>query len=175
MNIKSISFFSLLAYLMISCTSNTEEIDNKTHVNESFDSSATVTAQADTSYNQELAEALGADEYGMKKYVMAFLKAGPVRNQDSAAAVKLQQAHMSNIQRLANEGKLIVAGPFLDGKDIRGIYIFDVASVEEAKKLTETDPAIQAGRLVMELHPWYGSAALLKVNEIHEQVAKIKF
>ena len=35
-----------------------------------------------------------------------------------------------------------------------------------------TDPAVQAGRLVMELHPWYGSAALMTVNETHKRVAK---
>jgi hypothetical protein len=55
-----------------------------------------------------------------------------------------------------------------------GIYIFDVETVEEARKLTDTDPAIQLGRLVMELHTWYGSAALKKVGEIHKQLAEKK-
>ena len=116
---------------------------------------------------------MGADEYGMRKYVLAFLKAGPNRDQDSLTAAKLQQAHMENIRRLADEGKLTLAGPFLDGGEFRGIYIFDVETVEEAKKLTETDPAIKAGRLIMELHPWYGSAALKQVNDIHNKIAKI--
>lgn len=125
-------------------------------------------------YDSTLAAKLGADEYGMKKYVMAFLKAGPNRDQDSITAVGLQRAHMENINRLAEEGKLILAGPFLDGGDMRGIYIFDVSTIEEAKALTETDPAIQAGRLVMELHPWYGSAATMMINEWHEKVQKTK-
>lgn len=128
-----------------------------------------------TGFDKELADKLGADEYGMKKYVIAFLKAGPNRDQDSLTAVRLQQAHLANIQKLAKEEKLALAGPFLDNGDLRGIYIFDVESVEEAKKLTETDPAIQAGRLTMELHPWYGSAALKQVNQIHDKVAKTKF
>jgi uncharacterized protein YciI len=119
-----------------------------------------------------LAQKLGADEYGMKKYVMAFLRRGPNRSQDSIQAADLQRAHLNNINRLANEGKLIIAGPFLDDGEIRGIYIFNVTTIEEAEQLTNTDPAIKAGRLVMELHPWYGSAALMKVNEIHQQISK---
>jgi len=117
-----------------------------------------------------LIKELKADEYGMRHYVMAFLKKGPNRNQDSATAEKLQSAHMANIKRMADEGKLCVAGPFMDDTDIRGIYIFNVGTIEEAKKLTESDPAIQAGRLIMELHPWYGSAALMKVTEIHKKL-----
>jgi uncharacterized protein YciI len=118
---------------------------------------------------------LRADDYGMKKYVMAFLKAGPKRDQDSVTAANLQGEHMKNIQRMANLGKLVLAGPFLDGNEFQGIYIFNVESVEEAKELTESDPAIKAGRLVMELHPWYGSAALQKVNELHRRIQSKSF
>ncbi|HVS91358.1 MAG TPA: YciI family protein [Mucilaginibacter sp.] len=123
-------------------------------------------------YDAGLAKKLGADEYGMKTYVMAFLKTGPNRLKDSAARAQLQKAHLKNIMRLADEGKLIVAGPFLDNQDIRGIFIFNVSSVEEAKKLTETDPAVQAGSLIMELHPWYGSAGLVEAFKLHKKVEK---
>lgn len=126
-------------------------------------------------FDGELAKRTGADEYGMKQYVMAFLKAGPNRDQDSATAADLQKAHMDNISKMAQEGKLVVAGPFMDETELRGIYIFNVSTVEEAKKLTETDPAVKAGRLVMELHPWYGSAALVEVNSLHERLSKKKF
>jgi len=81
-------------------------------------------------------------------------------------------AHLKNIMRLADEGKLIVAGPFLDDQPIRGIFIFNVSTVEEAKKLTETDPAIKAGSLVMELHPWYGSTGLVEAFHLHKKVEK---
>lgn len=123
-------------------------------------------------FNKVLADSLKADEFGMKTYVMAFLKKGPNRNHDEATASQLQRAHMDNINRLAKEGKLIVAGPFLEDGDVRGIYIFNVTTIEEAAKLTATDPAIQAGRLTMELHVWYGSAALRLVNPIHQTIAK---
>ena len=127
-------------------------------------------SQATTGYDAALAQQLGADKNGMKQYVMAFLKSGPNRNHDAAEAQAIQKAHMDNIHRLANEGKLVLAGPFMDKGDLRGIYIFDVTSIEEAQKLTETDPAVKAGRLVMELHPWYGSAALMQVNGTHNKL-----
>ncbi len=125
-------------------------------------------------YDAQRAAKAGADEYGMKPYVMAFLKKGPNRDRSKAESEKLQRAHLDNIKRLADEGKLVLAGPFLNDGDIRGIYIFNVASVDEAKVLTETDPAIQAGSLVMELVPWYGTAALTEVNHIHKFMAKKK-
>lgn len=118
-------------------------------------------------YDPALAARLGADEYGMHRYVIAFLKAGPNRGQSEEEARALQQAHLANIERMANEGTLVLAGPFLDDGPLRGIYVFKVDTVEEARALTATDPAIQAGRLEMELHPWYGSAALQEVTAIH--------
>jgi uncharacterized protein YciI len=126
-------------------------------------------------YDALLAKKLGADDYGMRKYVIAFLKNGPNRSQDSVTAAQLQAAHLANIGRMAEAGQLAVAGPFMDDGDIRGIYIFNVETPEEAKKLTETDPAIKAGRLIMELHPWYGSAAVMQINETHKKIQKKDF
>lgn len=125
-------------------------------------------------FDATLAIEMGADDYGMRKYVMAFLKKGPNRTLDKEKASKLQAAHMKNIGRLAKEGKLAIAGPFLDDGELRGIYIFNVETIAEAKKLTESDPAIKAGSLVMELHPWYGSAALGLVNKYHDKISKVK-
>jgi uncharacterized protein YciI len=129
-------------------------------------------AQNNSTYDSALAKKLGADDYGMKKYVMAFLKTGPTVIKDSAERMQLQMAHLKNIQRLAAEGKLIVAGPFLDDQKIEGIFIFNVETVEEAKQLTATDPAVKAGELEMELHPWYGSAALVETVELHKKVQR---
>lgn len=123
-------------------------------------------------YDEKMAAQLGADQYGMKQYVMAFLKRGPNRSQDSITAAQLQKGHLDNINRLAESGKLVLAGPFMDNGDVRGIYIFNVATVEEARALTATDPAIQAGRLTMELHPWYGSASLPLILPLHKRLEK---
>jgi len=161
---KTTILFATITLFIASC-GETDTIPNQEKTEEVLES-------LNDQFDQQLADKLGADEYGMKRYVMAFLKMGPNRDQDSAKAADLQRAHMDNIKRLADAKKLIVAGPFLDAGDIRGIYIFNVETVEEAEALTNTDPAIKAGRLVMELHPWYGSAALIQSAELHKKVAK---
>lgn len=126
-------------------------------------------------YDSVYAKKLGADEYGMHAYVIAFLREGPNRDRSEEEAKRLQAAHMANIMKMADAGDLVVAGPFMDDGELRGIYIFNVATVEEARALTESDPAIQAGSLVMELHPWYSSAALIEVNSVHKRIAKTQF
>lgn len=120
------------------------------------------------------ARAVGADEYGMRKYVVAFLKRGPNRTTDKEKAAALQRQHLDNIHSLAEQGKLILAGPFMDDGELRGIYLFDVADLEQARTLTETDPAIQAGSLILELHPWYGPAGLMELPQIQPKVTEKK-
>ena len=116
------------------------------------------------------AKKYGADAYGMKKYILAFLKRGPNQSVDSIKKLELQRAHLKNIDRLADQGRLVLAGPFFGNDELRGIYIFNVDDIEEAKRLTQTDPSILAGILTMELKEWYGSAALMEVNDIHKSL-----
>ncbi len=127
-------------------------------------------------FDAELAKKLGADKYGMKSYVLAILKTGP---KDAEIIGKEREemfkGHMANMSRLAAEGKLAVAGPF--GKNdiqFRGLFILNVTTVEEAKKLTDTDPVVKAGMMVVEFVPWYGSAALMQTTEIHKKIAELK-
>ncbi|GAB4248041.1 MAG: hypothetical protein Kow0027_10220 [Saprospiraceae bacterium] len=131
--------------------------------------------QENSQLDTALVRQTGADQYGMRQYVMAFLKAGPNRDLSKEEAAKLQMAHLENIGRMADAGKLVLAGPFMDDGDLRGIYIFNVPTIEEARALTESDPAIQAGSLVMELKPWYGSAALVLVNDLHKKLQATGF
>ncbi len=131
-----------------------------------------LTQSAKPPYDAQLAQKLGADKYGMKQYVMVFLKAGPTKIKDSIERANLQNAHLKNIMKLADEGKLVVAGPFMDDQPIEGIFILNVATVAEAKTIADTDPAVKAGTLIMELHPWYGSAALVQTPEIHKTIEK---
>jgi uncharacterized protein YciI len=86
------------------------------------------------------------------------LTAGSNRSQDSATAARIQQGHMANINRLYHDGKLKVAGPFGDEGKWVGIFIFDCETQEEVEKLLKTDPAIAAGRLDYEIHPWWTAA-----------------
>lgn len=129
----------------------------------------------DQSYDSLLAKKYGADDYGMKKYIMAFLKSGRTELTDKEEQERLQGEHMKNINRMAEDGKLVIAGPFMDHQSVRGIYIFDVRTIDEARELTSTDPAIKAGVLEMELRPWYGPAALMEVNNIHKKIQKKSF
>ncbi|WP_143961739.1 YciI family protein [Litoribacter populi] len=131
---------------------------------------------AQETYDQKLAEQYKADDYGMKTYVMAFLKRGEkVEKYSPEERTKIQKGHMENISQLAAEGKLVLAGPFIDGDDLRGIFLFDVATIEEAEELTSRDPAIKAGVLRMELIQWYGSAALMAIPELSKKVQKKSF
>jgi uncharacterized protein len=103
-----------------------------------------------------LAQSNIEDEFQMKQYFMVFLKAGLNRSQDSATAAKIQEGHLNNISRLFEEKKMVLAGPFMDEGTYMGIFIFDVATVEEVTQLLLSDPAVKAGRLDYEIHPWYG-------------------
>jgi uncharacterized protein YciI len=85
----------------------------------------------------------------------AFLTRGEKWTPEKTPATEeIQKGHMANINRLAEMKKLIAAGPFGDDGRLRGIFVFRVASLDEAKALTATDPAVQAGRLAMDIHPW---------------------
>lgn len=98
-----------------------------------------------------------APKYEMKQYWFVMLVKGKDRDKitDTAVIRKLQEGHMANMQVMADMGKLIVAGPFGDDGNWRGIFIFDAASKEEVEKLLQTDPAIKAGRMDYEIHPWW--------------------
>lgn len=94
-------------------------------------------------------------KYEMVTYYFCLLTRGPNAAQHSPEErQKIQEGHMANIRRLAAEGKLLVAGPFTDNGDWRGIFIFKCGSLEEARELAASDPAVVAGRLKAEIHPW---------------------
>jgi uncharacterized protein YciI len=97
-------------------------------------------------------------KFEMTTYYMGLIYKGAAWTPESTPETqKIQAGHMANIQRLAGEGKLLLAGPMGDDGDLRGIFVFKVGSMEEAQALVATDPAVQAGRLRVELHPWYSA------------------
>jgi len=104
------------------------------------------------------------DPSTMKVYYMAILKSGPERSQDSVQRAQIMAGHMAHIMQMASDKKLVLAGPFMDNSELRGIFIFNVAEESEARALTNEDPAIKAGRLIAEIHPWYGPVLLQEID-----------
>jgi uncharacterized protein YciI len=96
-------------------------------------------------------------EYQMKEYYFVMLTKGAGRNKitDTAVLNELQAGHMANIKRMHEAGKLLVAGPFGDDGNWRGIFIIDAKDKVEVEHLLSQDPAIAAGRLDYEIHPWW--------------------
>lgn len=130
---------------------------------------------ASPAFDEALAEALGADEYGMRQYVLVILKTGPTPMPAGPERDEMFRGHFANMKRLAADGKLALAGP-LDGVDgWRGLFVLAVDDLEEAAALVATDPVVMHGEMVAEYHQYYGSAALMLVNEAHEKVARKSF
>ena len=119
-------------------------------------------------YDPELAQKVGADARGMRKYVLVILKTGPTRVPDGPEREAMFAGHFANIERLAKDGKLALAGPFAEDADgWRGLFVFAVDDIETAKALTATDPVIVKGEMVAEYHRWYGSAATMLIPALH--------
>jgi len=101
---------------------------------------------------------VGPGGFEMTTYYVALLYRGPKWTpQETPETRAIQDGHMANIQRLAQEGKLLLAGPFTDNGDLRGIFVFKVGSMQEAQELAAADPAVKAGRLRLDIHPWYSA------------------
>lgn len=123
-------------------------------------------------YDAALAKSLGADERGMRPYVLVILKTGPNKVTDKEARSKMFQGHFANMERMAGEGKLVLAGP-LDGVEgRRGIFVFATPDIEQAKSYVATDPVIVNGEMVADYHKFYGSAGMMMLNEIHNKIQK---
>jgi uncharacterized protein YciI len=95
----------------------------------------------------------------MRIYYIYLLKKGPTWSPDETPEIDaLQEAHLANMQRLVDMGKLVINGPLLDSfatsGEIRGIGVLKTASLAEAQELISTDPMVKVGRLVFELHAW---------------------
>lgn len=95
----------------------------------------------------------------MRIYYIFLLKKGPTWSPDETPEIDaLQEAHLANLKRLGDMGKLVINGPLLDSfatsGEIRGIGVLKTASLAEAQALISTDPMVKVGRLIFELHTW---------------------
>lgn len=126
-------------------------------------------------YDSLLAKKLGADDYGMKGFILVILKTGPNQTTDKTFINECFKGHFENMNRMVDDGKLIVAGPLGKNKSTyRGIFILDVTKFDEAETLLKSDPAIDSGLLEAELFNWYGSAALPEYLKYADKIWKTK-
>lgn len=110
---------------------------------------------ADQLSAKEKAPALKAAPEEMKQYWLVLLKKGPHRTQDSAAAAAIQDAHMRNINSMAQSGALVMAGPIGSDGDLRGIFILNAPDSATVARMVQKDSAVVTGRLRVEVYPWW--------------------
>jgi uncharacterized protein YciI len=103
-----------------------------------------------------------AEGQQLERLVLGFLMRGSNTSQTAATAKEIQKGHLAYMAKLHTEGKLLVAGPFMDDTPMRGIVIYRVATLDVAKALAAEDPAVKAGRLVLDAHPWMTFKGILK-------------
>lgn len=134
------------------------------------------TSTVNPNYDQALADKLGGDEFGMKSYFLVILKTGTNTTTDKELISESFRKHLDNINRLVEEGKLIIAGPVgKNENNYRGIFILNnIKSIEEAKEVLQTDHAIKNGLLDYEIYTWYGSAALPEYLPFSDKIWKAK-
>jgi uncharacterized protein YciI len=110
------------------------------------------------SFAQDEFEMKNGDEtFIIKKYYLCLLKEGPNRSQDSATVAQIQKGHMDNISRMSKEGTLSIAGPFGGKGELRGIFILNCKTKDDAEKLAAEDPAVKSGRLTAEVYEWWSA------------------
>lgn len=112
------------------------------------------------------ADSLSASQphYEMITYYLVILRRGPNWTAEFTPDIEeLQRQHLAHINHMAETGDLALAGPFLEqsgDKAMAGLFIMKVESEQAARELTESDPAVKAGRLVYEIYPWMGPSTL---------------
>ncbi|WOD45169.1 YciI family protein [Hwangdonia lutea] len=177
---KKITTFMLLIFVFISCKE-----EAKTPVNEIDERALETVAQPVDSIievevleeipvkksTKQLKEELTAkgfktfdyvdektkDTILMQQYFMAFLKRGPIRGQNEEEAADLQKEHLAHLAKMYELGYADISGPFGDDGDIRGITIYNVPTLKMADSLAKSDPMVKAGRLEIEIHPWWAA------------------
>lgn len=158
---KNILLFALILILLASCKQGSETSTTETI---KVEKSLKQLKEELTSEGFELFDYIDEktkDTIIMQKYFIAFLKSGPNRSQSEEEASQLQEAHMAHLGKMYELGYADISGPFEDESDIKGITIYNVPTLKIADSLANSDPMVKAGRLVIELHPWWAAKGFL--------------
>jgi uncharacterized protein len=83
----------------------------------------------------------------------------------------LQARHLAYRAELRREGVLVVNGPLDEQSDVamRGLSIF-ACGIEEARRLSDADPSVQAGRLTYDVFEWWVAAGTLAFPQVDGRV-----
>ena len=162
---KNLILLSVISLYLFSCAVKPKEKEAKPILNE-----------MSSNFDQKLADSLGADERGMKNYMLVILKTGPndAKITDKTERAELFKGHFSNMTAMEKAGKLKMAGPFATKNSLgyRGIFLLAVKTEDEANKLLQNDPTIKSGVFEVEILPWYGSAALPMHLKYHKKISR---
>ena len=154
--VKCFRFLIILSLIFISChTDKSTSAEEDKEKKEDKISAEEMSKQLQEDGFKSFTYKEGDTTYLMQQYYMVFLKAGPNRDQDSLSLAKLQQQHMAHLGRMGNEGYASLIGPFEDSSDIKGIAVYNTRTLKEADSLANLDPMVKAGRLTIEVHPWW--------------------
>ena len=93
----------------------------------------------------------------LERYSFVLLRRGPRAHEFSEDELEgLQAAHLGHLDAMKERGVLAVAGPFSEQPDEtwRGFCLYTV-ELDEARRLAESDPSVQAGRMAVEVFNWW--------------------
>lgn len=157
MNIRNLMLSIIIIASLISC--KTEHDNNHDDIEISAKSSAQLKKEltGDGFKIFDYVDEKTGDTILMQEYYIAFLKRGPNRSQSKEEADSLQSKHLSHLSEMYDKGFADISGPFGDDGDIRGITIYNVPTLKIADSLANSDPMVKAGRLIIEMHPWWAA------------------
>lgn len=159
-----IAFLTLLLNLVLSCKDYEADVrgipdpaEVEAATEERVPSGEELKKELDAQGYQTFLYKEGDSTFLMQQYYLVLLKSGKNRNQDSAAAAELQRQHMAHLNRMADEGYMSLAGPMGSDGVIRGIAVYNTPTLRMADSLANMDPMVKAGRLEVEIHPWWAT------------------
>ncbi len=163
---KTIYLIILFFGVFISCNENsgvkTVVPDNEFLLEKKQSAASQIAELKDAGYQIfDYVDEESGDTIIMQEYYMAFLKRGPNQNQSKKETDSLQSLHREHLGRMYKEGFADISGPFEDDQDTRGITIYNVPKLKMADSLANLDPMVKAGRLVIEIRPWWAEKGLL--------------
>ncbi len=150
----------LVLLFLISCNSGNGESQEKTAVQHADKVSKALQKESLVTKGYQVFDYVDektGDTVIMQQYFIAFLKKGPHRSQTKTEADSLQVLHLAHLGRMYEEGYADISGPFGDDGEIRGVTIYNTPTLEMADSLARLDPMVRAGRLEIEIHPWWAA------------------